>query len=1086
MGNKQSSPATPASPKLSGPANKKLGARRKRSAMLQTNRAVANQRAADVVSNHAQRLGAAVLNLKNATRAASKAAEEAVLAVERFIARAAEKNQLHQLLDAGMTAARLRELDEQLTRVADEHGIAVDHDLGALDRAIEMDASKLIELVQTNLDSGKDMFELPHGLIDTLVAIDRRKNQLLDAVLESQRPKLIEMLQATSADIVTRRGRGLSVEYPWSIDHETVEIFPDQRLSKSSFIRVLRGSWQGRDIVVRMFPESRGGDVMSMFLNEVELWYSLNHPNVLKLLGACIDTDWPFTVAPTMNDNILTYIRKNPTTSIEARIGILLDAARGMQYLHEQKPPIVHGNLEAANILLDFEGRAMICDFGLAFKKFGPDDDAMNRRGMTHWNAPEVNDTQYKLELPSDVFAFAMTAIEVLTGERPFAGEPVKGPISEWIVWGERPKRPDGTPDALWSVIEDCWQHNPASRPTFRQVVRRLEVMTPEGAARLEASATHYAKALETIVPQILINAGAARALVELVSDVAAALDESITTGDNDAARSSIGAFRALLSEIDFLFKTTAEKSLLRQMLAIDKTRTGIKQISERLLDAAKAAHLAIELDTSIIVAAFDSDLAALPAALDRLLSGVDKKFDVQTQCLETLHAIERQRDDLLAVVSEEMRNRLLVLLEETSTDIISRAGRSLSSRREWTIDPDDVLILYDRKIGEGGFGEVYPARWNGRDVAVKVFAAAKGPSATMLIEREAFVWSQLQHENVLRLHGVCTDADRPFIVMPFVREDAAGLVTMMQSLSADVSVGILLGVARGMQYLHECQRPVIHGSLKAKAMCNCRVPDETGAVLISDFGMSLVKSNSSINTKRRADELRWVAPEVHTSGYKLAKPSDVFAFAMMAVEVLTGDVPFGADVSSNEVVAKIKAGERPARPDGVPDALWQVVEECWQQDPGARPSFAAVVERLKQLPSAPLTFDKIFAVESLSRRAYAAAKIAESCVKAAKVFVVDRAAAVWLAESAVEVAAALSDALKQAAHGLTVDDIQTVVGQIADAKRFLSWIADMNPVGQVLRFKATASRITQLGAAMFAAAKASVLRRQMRTQSAR
>ena len=80
------------------------------------------------------------------------------------------------------------------------------------------------------------------------------------------------------------------------------------------------------------------------------------------------------------------------------------------------------------------------------------------------------------------------------------------------------------------------------------------------------------------------------------------------------------------------------------------------------------------------------------------------------------------------------------------------------------------------------------------------------------------------------------------------------------------------------------------------------------------------------------------------------SKPADVFAFAMFAVEVFTGKIPF--DKQKNEaVVASILRGSRPEMPKdahavGLTDEMWKLLQRCWQQDPDKRPTMEEVVRR--------------------------------------------------------------------------------------------------------------------------------------------
>ncbi|KAL2915698.1 U1 snRNP protein [Polyrhizophydium stewartii] len=564
---------------------------------------------------------------------------------------------------------------------------------------------------------------------------------------------------------------------------------------------------------------------------------------------------------------------------------------------------------------------------------------------------------------------------------------------------------------------------------------------------------------MELTAVRSIANAASAKALAINTFAFTQATPGQPETAGNAAVPQRPDAQFTLLETIEALLEQTSEHSHLLQLLLAGKTATLISELDKEM--HASNAH------SEAVPEAVEQDKSELAASIERFVAATGTKFDVQSHRLETLSAIKKHGGALLEDAPDGVLEQLQTILDNASLDIVRRSGRGVSTRRNWTIDPDDVLILHNSKIGEGTLGEVYPARWHGKQVAVKVFPNAAGPAATQLIEREAFVWSQLQHENVLRLHGVCLDADKPFVVMPFVREDAASLLTMAQSVSVEMRTAILLGIARGMQHLHDRQPPVIHGGLKANA---ARISDD-GTVLISEFGMSLVKANSSRNTARRADDTRWVAPEVHDSGYKLAKPSDVFSFAMTAVEVLTGDVPFGRSVAGYSALAKIKAGERPSRPDGVSDALWQIIVDCWQQDPTVRPPFAQVVARLEKLPVVPLDLEQILTTQRMSSMAESAVATASSCVEIAQTILMGRAAFKWLSELSWSVASALVEHLVPADHGLSVAEAQAVAQSVTDIKLFQVWIADMSLIGQALLFWTTIDRIRRFGDALLVAA---------------
>jgi len=99
----------------------------------------------------------------------------------------------------------------------------------------------------------------------------------------------------------------------------------------------------------------------------------------------------------------------------------------------------------------------------------------------------------------------------------------------------------------------------------------------------------------------------------------------------------------------------------------------------------------------------------------------------------------------------------------------------------------------------------------------------------------------------------------------------------------------------------------------------------------------------------------RWYAPETILSLKKesskppiASKPADIFAFAMLAMEVFTGEVPF-ENMKNNSVDAQIVGGKRPDKPLaaeqlGLTEEMWKYIEKCWSPKPDKRPNIDEVV----------------------------------------------------------------------------------------------------------------------------------------------
>ena len=126
----------------------------------------------------------------------------------------------------------------------------------------------------------------------------------------------------------------------------------------------------------------------------------------------------------------------------------------------------------------------------------------------------------------------------------------------------------------------------------------------------------------------------------------------------------------------------------------------------------------------------------------------------------------------------------------------------------------------------------------------------------------------------------------------------------------------------------------------------------------ICDYGLSPIISNPMFTiaaTPGVAGSSRWLAPEIIDPPNKASskpsiasKPADVFAFAMLAVEVFTGKVPFG-NMKNESVVIQIASGKRPAKPQaaeqlGLTAEMWKFIEKCWTPNPNKRPTIDEVV----------------------------------------------------------------------------------------------------------------------------------------------
>ncbi|TDL28706.1 kinase-like protein [Rickenella mellea] len=220
------------------------------------------------------------------------------------------------------------------------------------------------------------------------------------------------------------------------------------------------------------------------FRREGSIWNQLNHPNVQPFLGTADLQGLPTClVSPWMqNGNCIDYLRSHPTTPT---MPIIHGIAKGLHYLHTHNPSVIHGDLRGANILISDKGEPLLTDFGLAviledLSKM-PISSVLQDSGNPRWMAPELFVEDNLVSKQSDIWAFGMVVLEVMTGEFPFCE--IKGypQVILAIHSNVRPARPGkeaverGLTDDLWRLLQECWAQKPVDRPTAASVLKSIE-----------------------------------------------------------------------------------------------------------------------------------------------------------------------------------------------------------------------------------------------------------------------------------------------------------------------------------------------------------------------------------------------------------------------------------------------------------------------------------------------------------------------------------------------------------------------------------------------------------------------------------
>ncbi|KAL7593677.1 hypothetical protein Lser_V15G35258 [Lactuca serriola] len=200
--------------------------------------------------------------------------------------------------------------------------------------------------------------------------------------------------------------------------------FSDEcKLGEGGYGPVYKGTLEGIEIAVKRHSrKSKQG--LDEFQNEVKCIAKLQHRNLVRLLGCCIEEDERMLIYEYMpNKSLNSFIfdeRKRKTLDWSKRYTIITGIARGLLYLHQDsRLRIIHRDLKASNILLDKDMNPRISDFGLARSMEGSKTEANTRRvmGTYGYMAPEYTiDGIYSTK--SDVFSFGVLVLEIINGKK--------------------------------------------------------------------------------------------------------------------------------------------------------------------------------------------------------------------------------------------------------------------------------------------------------------------------------------------------------------------------------------------------------------------------------------------------------------------------------------------------------------------------------------------------------------------------------------------------------------------------------------------------------------------------------------------
>ncbi|XP_039306879.1 ephrin type-A receptor 4 isoform X18 [Solenopsis invicta] len=284
---------------------------------------------------------------------------------------------------------------------------------------------------------------------------------------------------------------------------------------------------------------------------------------------------------------------------------------------------------------------------------------------------------------------------------------------------------------------------------------------------------------------------------------------------------------------------------------------------------------------------------------------------------------------------------------------------------REFAREIDAGYITIEAIIGGGEFGDVCRGKLklppDGRteiDVAIKTLKPGSADKARNDFLTEASIMGQFEHPNVIFLQGVVTKSNPVMIITEFMENGS--LDTFLRANDGKFQVlqlvGMLRGIASGMQYLAEMN--YVHRDLAARnVLVNAAL-----VCKIADFGLSREiesATEGAYTTRGGKIPVRWTAPEA-IAFRKFTSASDVWSMGIVCWEVMSyGERPYW-NWSNQDVIKSIEKGYRLPAPMDCPEAIYQLMLDCWQKERTHRPTFANLTQTLDKLIRSPDTLRKI------------------------------------------------------------------------------------------------------------------------------
>eukprot|EP00268_Persea_americana_P025186 TRINITY_DN2453_c0_g2_i4.p1 TRINITY_DN2453_c0_g2~~TRINITY_DN2453_c0_g2_i4.p1 ORF type:complete len:246 (+),score=44.24 TRINITY_DN2453_c0_g2_i4:799-1536(+) len=218
---------------------------------------------------------------------------------------------------------------------------------------------------------------------------------------------------------------------------------------------------------------------------------------------------------------------------------------------------------------------------------------------------------------------------------------------------------------------------------------------------------------------------------------------------------------------------------------------------------------------------------------------------------------------------------------------------------------------------------------------------------------REVAIMKRLRHPNIVLFMGAVTQPPNLSIVTEYLSRGSLYRLLhrpgAREMLDEKRRLNMAYDVAKGMNYLHRRNPPIVHRDLKSPNL----LVDRKFTVKVCDFGLSRLKENTFLSSKTATGTPEWMAPEVLRDDPSNEK-SDVYSFGVILWELVTMQQPWSSLNPAQVVAAVGFKNKRLEIPRNVNPQVSALIESCWVIEPWKRPCFSSIMNFLEPLIKSP------------------------------------------------------------------------------------------------------------------------------------